>query len=238
MKLLIEVESETSVVVRSIEGGPESAIRTYLADLGVIEEVELTLLTSEPIHVHVGPISLKVVDTEVIVCQGWADKIFVEKEGVIFPLLKLEKGDSGVVTAIEGGKDFESWVAELGINEGSEVEFLSHIPHESLVLKVGDREVKIGPGKASRIWVEDEGKAIQLNYLQEGKVARVSKVSGGTRHEQEMEEVGLKEGVEVTVVGREVLVAPPQRKGNYVLARLGDQMISIGRGMAEKVWVE
>lgn len=30
----------------------------------------------------------------------------------------------------------------------------------------------------------------------------------------------------------------PQRRGNYVLTKSGEQMITIGRGMAEKVWVE
>jgi Fe2+ transport system protein FeoA len=53
-----------------------------------------------------------------------------------------------------------------------------------------------------------------------------------------MEEVGIKEGVEITLVGKEVSTAAPQRRGNYVEAKLGEQLITIGRGMAEKVWVE
>jgi Fe2+ transport system protein FeoA len=195
MKLLTEVEPETRVVVRKIEGG--SAIKAHLGDLGIAEEVEITLLASEPVHAHVGPISLKVADKEMIVSQGWADKILVEKEGAVLPLLQLEKGDKGTVKAIEGGKDFEDWVSELGINEGSEVEFLTHISDEALILKVGDKGIKMGPGRLSRVWVESEGKTIQINYLEQGKRAKVSKVIGGTRHKQEMEEAGIREGVEV-----------------------------------------
>jgi len=107
-----------------------------------------------------------------------------------------------------------------------------------LLLQVGDTATKMGPGKASRIWVEAEGGTIQVNYLAEGAKAKVSKVIGGARHRQEMEEVGLKEGVEITLVGKEVSEALPRRMGNYVLAQIGEQVISIGRGMAEKVWVE
>jgi len=47
----------------------------------------------ESIHAHVGPIPSKVADKEVILSQGWADKVFVEKEGAVLPLLRLERGD-------------------------------------------------------------------------------------------------------------------------------------------------
>ncbi|MEA3442713.1 MAG: FeoA family protein [Chloroflexota bacterium] len=236
MGLLTEVEPETKVVVKKIEGGSE--IKASLGDLGIEEGVELTLLATQPVHAHVGPISLKVAGKEVIVSQGWADKIFVEKEGAVLPLLSLEKGDKGVVKSIEAGGAFKDWVSELGINEGSEVEFLMHIPDEVLVVKIDDKEIKMGPGRLSRVWVEVEGKIIQVNYLAEGKKAKVSKVTGGTRHKQEMDEVGIKEGVEATLIGREKGEALPKRRGNYVLAKLGEQMITIGRGMAEKILVE
>lgn len=236
MKLLTEVEPETKVVVKKIEGGSE--VRAYLSDLGIVEDVELTLLAEEPVHAHVGPLSVRIGTRQVILSQGWADKIFVEKEGTTLPLLRMEKGDKGVVKAIEGGKDLRDWVSELGFSEGYEVEFLCHIPHETLLLKVADKEIRMGQGKASRIWVKDAGDNVQLNHLGEGKTAKVTKVLGGTRHKEEMEEMGINEGAEITSVGREALEAHPQRRGNYVLVKLGDQMVSIGRGMAEKVLVE
>ena len=236
MKLLTQVEPESNVVVKRIEGGSE--VKAYLGDLGITEEVELILFASEPVHIHVGPIALKVADNEVIVSQGWADKIFVEREGVVLPLLQLEKGDKGAVKSIEGGKDFKDWVYELGINEGSEVEFLTHISDEALVLKVDDKVIKMGQGRLSRVWVEDEGKTIQINYLEQGKKAKVTKVIGGTRHKQEMEEAGIKEGVDIILVTKEITETPPRRRGDYVVVKLAEQMITIGHGMAEKIWVE
>jgi hypothetical protein len=32
----------------------------------------------------------------VIIARGWADKLYVEKEGEAVPLLRLEKGDEGI----------------------------------------------------------------------------------------------------------------------------------------------
>ena len=64
MKRLTEVEPQTTVVVRKIEGNLE--IIRYLSDLGITEGVELTLVATEPIYAHVVPISLKIADGEVI----------------------------------------------------------------------------------------------------------------------------------------------------------------------------
>jgi hypothetical protein len=53
-----------------------------------------------------------------------------------------------------------------------------------------------------------------------------------------MKEIGLKNGAEITLVSRELSVVSPLRRGNYVSVKLGDQLITIGLGMAEKIWVD
>ena len=50
MKLLAEGEPEVDVTVKKIDGGPE--VRANLADLGISEETELTVVATEPVHVH------------------------------------------------------------------------------------------------------------------------------------------------------------------------------------------
>jgi len=47
----------------------------------------------------------------------------------------------------------------------------------------------------------------------------------------------MAEGKEITLVRKEIVVPSP-KQGKYVLAKIGEQFVTIGRGLAEKVWVE
>lgn len=95
----------------------------------------------------------------------------------------------------------------------------------------------MGEGQASKVLVEREGKNIQINYLVEGEKAKVSKVIGGTSLKGKFEQMGVAEGKEITLVRKEI-PAPVPKRGTYVLAKIGEQLVTIGHGLAEKVWVE
>lgn len=236
MKLLLsEVEPEVKVVVKKIEGGSE--VKNRLEELGISEGTELTVVATEPVHVHVGPISLKVEGREVIIALGLADKVYVDKEGEILPLLRLEAGDRGIVKEIEGGKTLKDNLAELGIEKGNEIEFLRHLPADTLVFEVDEEEISMGEGQASKVLVEWEGKKIQINYLREGEKAKIIKIIGRTLVKEKFEKMGIVEGKEITLVRREMYAQVP-RKGSYVVAKIGEKLVTIGRGLAEKVWVE
>jgi len=235
MKKLSEVEPEVKVVVKEITGGKEVA--RSLEELGIAEGTELTVVATEPVHMHVGPISVKVAGREAVIARGWADKVYVEKEGKTIPLLRVEAGEKGTVKKIEGGKNFVDWFAELGVKEGSEIEFLRHLPDDTLVFKIDDREISMGEGQASKVLVEREGRNVQINYLGEGEKAKVSKILGGTSLKEKFEQMGVVEGKEITLVRKEVS-APSPKRGAYVLAKIGEQLVTIGHGLAEKVMVE
>ncbi|MEA2075044.1 MAG: FeoA family protein [Euryarchaeota archaeon] len=235
MKLLSEVDSEITVTVKKIDGGLE--VKRNLEELGILEETELTIVATEPVHVHAGPISLKTAGREAVVARGWADKVYVEKGGRMLPLLMLEEGEKGTVKTIEGGKTFEDNFSELGIEKGNEIEFLRHLPDDTLVFKIDDTEIRMGEGQASKLLVEHEEQSIQINYLKEGEKAKISKIIGGTGLKDKFEQLGIKEGKEITLVRKET-PAPSPKRGNYVLAKIGEQLVTIGRGLAEKVWVE
>ncbi|MBL7117604.1 MAG: FeoA domain-containing protein [Candidatus Syntrophoarchaeum sp.] len=235
MKLLNEVEPEVKVAVKKIDGGLE--VKGHLEELGVAEGTELTVVATEPVHMHVGPISLKAAGREAVIARGWADKVYVEKEGETLPLLRLENGDKGTVKTIEGGKVFEGYLSGLGIEKGSEVEFLRHLPDDTLVLKIDDKEITMGEGQASKVLVEKEGKPIQINYLKEGEHAKISKVIGGTSLKDKFEQMGVAEGKEIMLVKKE-MPAPVPKRGTYVLAKIGEQLVTIGHGLAKKVRVE
>jgi len=235
MKLLSEVEPEVKVAVKKIDGGLE--VKGSLEELGISEGTELTVVATEPVHVHAGPVSLKVAGKEAVVARGWADKVYVERGGETVPLLRLEAGEKGIVSTIEGGKVFEDFFALLGIEKGKEIEFLRHLPDDTLVLKIDDHEISMGEGQASKLMAERGGKNIQVNYLGENEKAKISKVLGGTSLKEKFEQMGVVEGKEITLVRKET-PAPSPKRGTYVLAKLGEQLVTIGRGLAEKVWVE
>ncbi|MCK4811111.1 MAG: FeoA domain-containing protein [Methanosarcinales archaeon] len=237
MKSLNNVEPETTVIVKEVTGGLDT--KQHLEELGVREGVELTVVATEPVHVHGGPISLSMEDQELIIARGWADKIYVEADGDVLPLLRLEAGDKGTIRSIEGGKDFVDFLSGLGVVEGVELTFLRHVPDRTIVFVAGDgrTEIRMGEGQASKLIVAADGKSVQANYLKDGETATVERIIGGTHLVDKFDQIGLKPGAELTLLRREAL-APSPTRGTYVLARVGDQLITIGHGLAEKLRVE
>lgn len=235
MKLLSEAEPEVKVVVKKIAGGLETI--GHLEDMNIAEGTELTVVATGPVHVHVGPISLKAGEKETVIARGWADKMYVEKEGETVPLLRLESGERGTLKNIEGGKTFENYLSGLGIEKGKELEFLRHLPDDTLMFKIDDKEIRMGEGQASKVLVEREETSIQINYLDEGENATISKIIGGTSLKEKFEQMGVVEGKEIALVKKEAS-APSPKRGSYILAKIDGQLVTIGHGLAEKVWVE
>nr|QNO47425.1 hypothetical protein MPGFIOMI_00023 [Methanosarcinales archaeon ANME-2c ERB4] len=237
MKSLNNVEPETTVIVKEITGGLDT--KQHLDELGVQEGVELTVVATEPVHVHGGPISLSMRDQELIIARGWADKIYVEMGGDVLPLLRLEAGDKGTVRSIEGGKDFTDFLAGLGVTEGSELAFLCHVPDHTIVFVAGDgrTEIRMGEGQASKLIVLADGASVQANYIKDGEMATVERIIGGTHLVDKFDQIGLKPGAELTLLRRDA-PAPSPVRGTYVLASVGGQLITIGHGLAEKLLVE
>lgn len=231
-KLLDEIEPGAKVVVKKIDGG--RGVLKYLKDMGITEGTELNVVGQGPGHEHRGAILIKVDGREVVLGQGEADKISVEKEGNVVTLLQLEKGDKGVVKSLEGK---EEELFELGIKAGSKVKFIKHLPDQILVFNVEDREIEMGEGLASKILVEWEGKTIQPNFLEKGKKAKIVKVISGLSAEQKIDEMGIEKDKEITLVRREPMSPTPEREG-YIRVKVGEKTIAIGEGMAKKIWVE
>ena len=229
---LTEVEPETKVTVEKIEAGSEA--KDYLKELGVKEDATLTVVSTGPSPVKTGPISAKIGGKEIVLGLGWADKIYIEKDNNILPVLELEKGEKGTVSRIEGGKSLKDWFSQIGIEEKKEIEFLGHLPDDTLVFEVDGSEIKLGEGQASKILVEYENETIQASSLKEGKSGKISKIFSGTKFTEKLK--GAMQGKTITLVKRETS-APVPIRGNYVVAKIGKQLITIGKGLAEKIQV-
>ncbi|MEA1995641.1 MAG: FeoA family protein [Campylobacterota bacterium] len=229
---LTEVEPETKVTVEKIEAGSEA--KNYLKDLGIEEGAGLTVVATEPSRVKTGPISVKIGGNDAVLGLGWADKIYIEKDTSILPILELEKGEKGIINRVECGKFLKDWFSQIGIEEKKEVEFLGHLPDDTLVFDIDDNEIKLGEGQASKFLVEYENETIQVNSLKEGNSGKISRIFSGTKFTEKLK--NIMEGKTITLVRRETS-APAPVKGNYVVAKIGKQLITIGKGLAEKIQV-
>jgi Fe2+ transport system protein FeoA len=235
MRRLVDVEPETQATIRKIEGGED--VRKHLEDLGVNQNGEIRVLEQAPQHEHTGAISLSVDDREVILGHGMADKLYVDKEGNIISVLELEEEDQGIVRAFGGGKDLAEWFSALNIKTGKEVKFLQHLPDDTLSFEIQGKPVTMGEGRASKILVEYEGQTIQINYLKIGEKAKINFIIGGLSLKEEFEQEGIKKDADITMIDRDK-TAPVSVKGRYVRAETGGRQITIGYGMASKVWVD
>jgi len=235
MKKLVDVGLKEKVTIKRIEGGDE--IRRHLDDLDVREGIEIRVLEHAPIHEHRGAISLKVGGEEIVLGRGVADKVYVEKEGRMVPFLELEEGDSGIIKAFGGGKDFMNWVSPLGIEENKEIIFLKHLPDDFFTFEVDGKSVKMGEGRASKILVESEGKTIQANYLQEGERGTVNSFIGGVSAKEGLGQTDIREGSEIIMRKKETSAPFPER-GKYIRAEVDGNQITIGYGMAKKIYVD
>ncbi len=233
--LLNEVEPDSRVTVRKIVGGTD--VKDHLRELGIVEGVELIVVSTEPVHVHAGPILLKVDGKEVVIARGWADKVYVASDDEAVPLLKLEAGDKGAVKSVEGGKEFESHLSELGIKIGEDVGFVRHLPDDTMVFAVGGNEVKMGEGMASKVLVASDKGNMQANQLKKGAKSKIVSIIGGTGFREKMELLKVVEGIEIELTGLESTRHEPS-PGRYVIAKVGDKVLTVGHGLASKVEVE
>ena len=232
---LSAIEPQTRVTVKDISGGLE--VLKYLKELGIEKGTRLTVIATKAIDLHFGPISLKTDQGKVIISQGWADKIYLKKEGEILPLLRLEAKEKGIIKTIEGGKTVRDWLSLLGIKASGEVEFHKHISDDTLVFKIEDKEIKMGEGEASKILVEERGKLVQANYLEQGESRRIVKAFRGIEFLDKIVGKEIREGQEITLINRRKNFYIPTKQGSYIVAKIGEQLITIGHGVAEKIYV-
>lgn len=76
-----------------------------------------------------------------------------------------------------------------------------------------------------------------LTEVEAGERVTVKKIEGGTDLKGNLGDLGIAEGATVNIVGMDVADTSPKR-GTYARADVNGQSVTIGYGMAKKVWVE
>lgn len=73
------------------------------------------------------------------------------------PLIQLKCKRTAVIKRLEGGREFQRKVSNMGIRVGKQVEVVSCQPFKGpLVIKVDSMRLALGHGMASRVIVEVE----------------------------------------------------------------------------------
>ena len=75
-------------------------------------------------------------------------------EPQLISLNTVPSGSSVVVRKLEGGGEFATRLAALGLSIGSQVKVLQNRPHGPLLVLVRDTRVALGRGQALKILVE------------------------------------------------------------------------------------
>ncbi len=236
-EIIGKLEKGQKVRVERIDGGIVS--KAYLEDLGIKEGTTLRIQSEHVFHEHRGPLHLKIGERSLILGQGMADKVNVDKQGIATTLLKLEANEKGIVKGLSGGNEKEELFENLGIVEGKEIVMLEHLPEEVFTLKVKEMEFDLGSGEVSKVFVKKDGETLQLNNLNASESAEVINILGGTHVEQRLKEVNIEPGAVVTLLKRGVTSEVRKPHGKVIYVKVDDEYeVSLGRGVAEKVFVE
>ena len=75
---------------------------------------------------------------------------------------------------------------------------------------------------------------ISLNDVEPESTMIVERIEGDIVIKTNLNMVGIFEGVELTVV---TTMAPPQKRELYVTTKIGEELVTIGRGLAGKILI-
>ena len=224
-ELIPLIDAQGRVRVVRIDGGAEvlDELKEYSIEVGTTLEV----VGRGALHEHSGPLIVEVDGREVLIPRGIAERITAGGKR----LLDVEEGR----VAIEW-VEMEDEVAEglegLGITEGKEVSVKGHDMEKTFRFRVDGKELTLGDGEAAKILVRSWGEPIQANFLKGRGI--VEKVIGGTGVR---ERLGNVEGRAIELVSVEEKKAH-EEMGGFVIVRVGDREVVLGRGIAEKIWVK
>lgn len=209
------------------------SLRERLGRMGIREGQLVERLGPAPLS---GCTEIKIGQTRVTLGLGVGMKLRVDRGGRTTGLVEMNPGERAVISDIQGGQRIaEILKRHFGIDTGRLIEMAGQKRDRDFLVEIGGKRSSICEGDASKILVR-KGRKIQLNYLKVGDEASIIAIAAGLRARSMLEEFGIQEGrviriVQITQSGYRKPEAPLRIKA-------GDQEVSIGYGMAEKIWVE
>jgi len=183
-----------------------------------------------------GCVEIKIDRRKVTLGLGVALKVKVDQHSRSVGLMDMSPGDRGTISAIQGGQRItEILQRNFGITTGTAIQMVGQKPDRDFLVEVRGKRASLCEGDASKIVVKKSRKT-QLNYLKAGDAARIVAIAAGLRASSMLKEFGIEEGRTIRLV--QITESDFREPEAPILIRVDDQELSLGYGMAEKIWVE
>ena len=209
------------------------SLRQRVAGIGIKERVIVERLALAPLS---GCIEIKIGRRRVTLGLGVSMKLRVDQGGTITGLVEMNPGDRAVISQIHGGQTIvEILKRHFGIDTGSVIEMAGQKPDRDFLVEIAGMQSSICEGDASKILVTKRRRT-QLNTLRAGDEAPIVAIAAGSRARSMLKEFGIEEGRVIRIV--KITQSEYKQPEVPLRIRAGDQEVSIGYGMAEKIWVE
>ncbi len=212
------------VKVAKIDGG--SQVKNELKSMDIEIRKTIEVLDRGVSHKHLGPLIVKS-ERSVLIPRGIADKIFVDRK----KLLNVERGKVKITSMEELNEDMIEGLSKIGIEVGKEIEVRGHDTEKTYKFEIDNEEYTLGDGEAAKILVKTGGGIIQANFIDEGIIERII---GGTEFYDKLGDIS---GKKIKMIKEEEKRAH-EGLGQFVALKIGDKEATLGRGLAEKVWVK
>jgi ferrous iron transport protein A len=77
------------------------------------------------------------------------------KKPSLVPLDRFASGRYGIVRELQGGAEFVSRLAGMGLTQGTRIEVLQNIWHGPVLVRAHESRIALGRGEAAKILVEE-----------------------------------------------------------------------------------
>jgi Fe2+ transport system protein FeoA len=185
---------------------------------------------------HSGCVEIKTGQRRVTLGLGIAMKLRVTHQGRSVGILEMQPGERGVISSIQGGQRIvEILKGDFEIATGSTILMVGPRQDRDFQVEIRGKRWSLCEGDASKILVK-KGRRIQLNYLKAGDEAQITSIAAGLRARSMLREFGIEEGLIIRIV--RITQSDFREPEAPIWVRAGGQELTIGYGMAEKIWLD
>ncbi|AEH07465.1 FeoA domain-containing protein [Methanothermococcus okinawensis] len=231
---LIDAKKGDVLKIVRIDGG--ESVKSELKDKGIVENSIVEVVSKGLEDKEGEPLMVEVDGREMVLPRGIAKKIKVGDKS----LSDLKVGDEGVVTDLsELNKNSIGALKMIGVSKDVNIKLKGHGDDKSYLFKIDNKDVELGTGQAAKIMVDKNGKAYQaISCKEEGVICGYM---GGTSFLNKLKEkIGDEDiiGKKIVLVSEKPCTYESTGEGEFMVLKIDDKEVSIGKGKAEKIWVE